>query len=402
MSVVAMQETVDPRPFAASLLPIMGVVFVGFLVIGVAMPVLPLYVHDGLGFGTFVVGLVAGSQFAASLISRPWAGHYSDGRGAKRAVVLGLLAASASGLLYLCSLLIRRDPEASVAVLLLGRAVLGGAESFIITAAVSWGLAIVDAQNTGKVIAWVGSAMFAAFAIGAPVGSALYAGYGFVAIALVTALAPLATLLLIAPLPAVVPVPRARLSFVKVFGKVWVPGLGSALGSVGFGAVTTFAALLFADRGWTQGWLAYTAYAVAFILARVFFSHAADRFGGAKVALFCVLIETAGQALMWLAARPELALLGAALTGFGFSLVYPGFGVEAVRRVPAQSRGLAMGAYTAFLDLAQGLASPALGLVAKGAGLNVVFLVSAITVLCAALVASWLIAYPVTIGEQPQ
>jgi MFS family permease len=397
-----MHETVDPRPFAAPLLPIMGVVFVGFLVVGVAMPVLPLYVHDGLGFGTFVVGIVAGSQFAASLISRPWAGHYSDGRGAKRAVVLGLLAASASGLLYLCSLLIRHDPEASVAVLLLGRAVLGGAESFIITAAVSWGLATVDRRNTGKVIAWVGSAMFAAFAIGAPVGSAFYAGYGFVAIALVTALAPLATLLLIAPLPAVVPVPRARLSFAKVFGNVWVPGFGSALGSVGFGAVTTFATLLFADRGWTQGWLAYTAYAVAFILARVFFSHAADRFGGAKVALFCVLIETAGQVLMWLATRPELALLGAALTGFGFSLVYPGFGVEAVRRVPAQSRGLAMGAYTAFLDLAQGLASPALGLVAKGAGLNVVFLVSAITVLCAALVASWLIAYPVTIEGQPQ
>jgi predicted MFS family arabinose efflux permease len=247
-------------------------------------------------------------------------------------------------------------------------------------------LAIVDRRNTGKVIAWIGSAMFAAFAIGAPVGSALYAGYGIVAIALVTALAPLATLPLIAPLPAVVPVLRARISFAKVFGQVWVPGFGSALGSVGFGAVTTFAALLFADRGWT----------------RVFFSHAADRFGGAKVALFCVLIETAGQALMWLAVRPELALLGAALTGFGFSLVYPGFGVEAVRRVPAQSRGLAMGAYTAFLDLAQGFASPALGLVAKAAGLNVVFLVSAITVLCAALVASWLIAYPVTIGGDPQ
>jgi MFS family permease len=402
MSVAAMQEIVDPHPFTAPLLPIMGVVFVGFLVVGVAMPVLPLYVHDGLGFGPFVVGLVAGSQFAASLISRPWAGNYSDGRGAKRAVVLGLLAASASGLLYLCSLLIRHDPEASVAVLLLGRAVLGGAESFTITAAVSWGLAIVDRRNTGKVIAWIGSAMFAAFAIGAPVGSALYARYGIVAIALVTALAPLATLPLIAPLPAVVPVLRARISFAKVFGQVWVPGFGSALGSVGFGAVTTFAALLFADRGWTQGWLAYTAYALAFILARVFFSHAADRFGGAKVALFYVLIETAGQALMWLAVRPELALLGAALTGFGFSLVYPGFGVEAVRRVPAQSRGLAMGAYTAFLDLAQGLASPALGLVAKAAGLNVVFLVSAITVLCAALVASWLIAYPVTIGGQPQ
>src|SRR3954453_2038221 len=104
-----------------TLLPIMGAVFVAFLVIGVAMPVLPLYVHDGLGFGTFVVGLVAGSQFAASLISRPWAGHYSDSRGAKRAVFAGLLATSASGLIYLCSLLFQGAPGASVTVLLLGR-----------------------------------------------------------------------------------------------------------------------------------------------------------------------------------------------------------------------------------------------------------------------------------------
>ena len=244
--------------------------------------------------------------------------------------------------------------------------------------------------------------MFAAFAIGAPAGSVLYASYGFGGIAFATVLAPLATLLLIAPLPAVAPVPRARASFAKVVGVVWMPGFGSALGSVGFGAVTTFAALLFANRGWADGWLAYTAYASAFILARLFFSHLADRIGGAKVALVSVLIEAVGQALIWLAARPELALVGAALTGFGFSLVYPGFGVEAVRRVPVQSRGLAMGAYTAFLDLAQGLASPALGLVARAAGLNVVFLASAITVLSAALVASWLMAHPATMEGTQQ
>lgn len=402
MSVTTMQETVEAPRVVATLLPIMGAVFVAFLVIGVAMPVLPLHVHDGLRFSTFVVGLVAGSQFAASLISRPWAGHYSDGRGAKRALIAGLLAASASGLLYLASLGFSATPLTSVAFLLAGRALLGGAESFIITAAVSWGMAIVDPRSTGKVIAWVGSAMFAAFAIGAPAGSALYAAHGFAAIALTTAAAPLGTLLLVARLPAVAPIRHVRASFAEVIGTVWVPGLGSALGSVGFGAVTTFVALLFASRGWANGWLAYSAYAVAFILARIFFSHLADALAGAKVALVCALIETVGQALIWRAARPELALLGAACTGFGFSLVYPGFGVEAVRRVPAQNRGLAMGAYTAFLDLAQGLASPALGLVAKGAGLNVVFLVSAVTVLSAAVVASWLMAHPARIGGQPQ
>jgi MFS family permease len=157
--------------------------------------------------------------------------------------------------------------------------------------------------------------------------------------------------------------------------------------------------LLFASQGWANGWLAYSAYAVAFMLARVFFSHLADAIGGAKVALVCALIEAIGQALIWLAVRPEMVLAGAALTGFGFSLVYPGFGVEAVHRVPAQSRGLAMGAYTAFLDLAQGLASPTLGLIATGAGLNVVFLASAVTVLCAAPVALWLMSHPATEGK---
>ncbi|SCB39608.1 Predicted arabinose efflux permease, MFS family [Bradyrhizobium shewense] len=401
MPVTAMQPVALLR-VTANLLPIMAVVFAAFLVIGMAMPVLPLHVHDGLGFGTFVVGLVAGSQFAASLVSRPWAGHVSDRSGAKRGVIAGLIAAAASGLFYLLSLGFTEAPLASVTILLLGRGLLGAAESFIITAAVSWGLVLVESGNTGKVIAWVGSAMFAAFAIGAPAGSALYAAYGFAAIALATTAAPLLALLFVVQLPAVAPVQQVRLSFAKVLGAVWVPGLGSALGSVGFGAVTTFVALLFASRGWANGWLAYTAYALAFILARVFFSHLADAIGGARIALLCALVEAAGQALIWLAARPEMALAGAALTGFGFSLIYPGFGVEAVRRVPVQNRGLAMGAYTAFLDLAQGIASPALGLIATGARLNVLFLASAVTVLCAALVAWWLLAHPFTVEGHPQ
>ncbi|MEZ0059856.1 MFS family permease [Bradyrhizobium elkanii] len=402
MSDTVMPESAAAQSLAAILWPIMAVVFVAFLVIGVAMPVLPLHVHDGLGQSTFVVGLVAGGQFAASLVSRPWAGNFSDSRGAKRGVVVGLLAAAASGVLYLLSLGFTDIPRISVAILLLGRGLLGGAESFIITAAVSWGLALADSRSTGKVIAWVGSAMFAAFAIGAPTGAALYASHGFVAIGAATAAAPLLTLLIVAPLRTVAPVVHARFSFAEVLGAVWVPGLGSALGSVGFGAVTTFVALLFARQGWANGWLAYTSYALAFILARIFLSHLADAIGGAKVALIFAVVEAGGQALIWLAVRPEMALAGAALTGFGFSLVYPGFGVEAVRRVPSQSRGLAMGAYTAFLDLAQGLASPALGLIAADARLNTVFLASAGTVLCAALVAWWLIANPSISEGNPQ
>jgi len=113
-----MHEQVPSAPrLTTALLPIMGVVLVAFLVIGFAMPILPLHVHLGLGLDTFVVGLVAGSQFAAALISRPWAGNYADRRGAKRAVVVGLLLAAASGLLYLLSLQLAGSPGLSAAVL---------------------------------------------------------------------------------------------------------------------------------------------------------------------------------------------------------------------------------------------------------------------------------------------
>ncbi len=374
----------------ADLLPIMGTVFVAFLVIGLAMPVLPLHVHQGLGLSTFIVGLVAGSQFAASLVSRVWAGRHADSRGAKHAIVVGLVAAAAAGLLYLLSLRFVSTPETSVTILLLGRALLGAGESFIITGAQSWGLVLGGPQNTGKILAWMGTAMYAAFALGAPVGTTLYGSHGFTAIALATTLAPLATLLLVARLRRVAPTARGRPAFSKVVSAVWLPGAGLALSSVGLGAVTAFVALLFAARGWTV-WPAFTTFAVAFIFARVVFGHLADRIGGAKVALVSVLIEAAGQALIWLAPWSALALIGAALTGFGYALAYPGFGVEAVRRAPPQSRGLAMGAYTAFLDVALGLASPALGLIAGVADLGTVFLVSMLVVLCAAVIAGRLL-----------
>ncbi|HEY6259305.1 MAG TPA: arabinose transporter [Xanthobacteraceae bacterium] len=382
-----LRSTVRQGRSVAALLPIMAVVFVAYLVIGLAMPVLPLHVHQGLGLSTFVVGLVAGSQFAASLLSRLWAGHHADRRGAKHTVVTGLLVAVAAGLLYLLSLRFVDKPETSVAILLLGRALLGGAESFIITGALSFGLALMGPQNTGKVMAWVGTALYAAFAVGAPAGSALYTSHGFVAIALAATLIPLAALPLIAPLRAVAPLPHRSAALTEVAGAVWVPGLGLALSGVGFGAIITFIALLFAQRGWGAAWLAFTALSVAFIVGRVVFGHLPDRIGGAKVALACVLIEAVGQALIWLAPWSALALAGVTLTGLGYSLVYPGFGVEAVRRAPPQSRGLALGAYTACLDLSLGLASPALGLIAGRASLSGVYLVSALVVLSAAFIA---------------
>jgi hypothetical protein len=249
-------------------------------------------------------------------------------------------------------------------------------------------------QNAGRVLAWVGMAMFAAMALGAPIGTALYSYGGFIAVAIATAVIPLLTILLVAPLASVMGQRGAPAGFMKVAGAVWLPGVGSALSSVGFGAVLAFSSLLATEHGWNPVWLTFTAFAFALVAARLFFGHVPDRLGGARVALACIVIEAAGLALIWFAPRLVIAAVGAALTGFGYSLVYPGLGVEAVRRAPPQSRGLAMGAYTVFLDVALGLGSPLLGLVADWGGFGAAFLTSAIVVLGAAVVAIDLLATP--------
>lgn len=155
------------------------------------------------------------------------------------------------------------------------------------------------------------------------------------------------------------------------------------MSGITFGSITAFLTLYFAARGWANGALAFTTFAVALILVRIIAGHLPDRFGGARVAFFCLIAQAAGLALIGFATSGVAATAGAAIAGAGFSLVFPSLGIEAVRRAPPENRGLAMGTYNAFLDLTLGFGSPALGLLAAHAGLAWVFLASAVAALLA-------------------
>lgn len=369
------------------LLPLTLTVFIGFLTIGIQMPVLPLHLQGALGTSTLVVGLVVGAQFAAALLSRSWAGNFADLRGGKRAVVVGLLIAATSGLVYLISLAFVGAPAISVWIIVLARILLALGESLLITGAMGWGIGLVGPQNAGKVMAWTGIAIYGAYALGAPVGMAIHAAWKFSGVALSTVVVPLLAVATVSGVRAVAPTSNRRTPFYTVLGAVWVPGIGLALSSTGFGLITAFIALLFASRHWGDPSLAFTAFGVAFIGARIFFGHLPDTLGGARVALVCVVIEAAGQLLIWGSDTALIAYLGAALTGFGYSLAFPGFGVEAVRRAPPQTRGLAMGAYVAFMDISLGITSPLAGALAGAYGISSVYLAGAAAVALAFVVA---------------
>jgi MFS family permease len=246
-------------PTLAALVVPCLVVFLGYLTVGMPLPVIPPHIHDALGFNTVVVGSVIGLQSFVTLLTRPFSGRIADVHGPKTALLAGSALGSLSGLTYLASLALR-DHGASLAVLFAGRAILGVAEGLIVTGGLSYGIATLGAPRSGAVMVWVGIAMYGAMGGGAPLGAALGGAHGFGAVALTVTLIPLFATALAATLR---PVRRAQgnpMPLRAVLAVVSPAGAGLALCSIGFGAITTFVTLYFASRHWAGASFAFTAF----------------------------------------------------------------------------------------------------------------------------------------------
>ena len=79
----------------------------------------------------------------------------------------------------------------SLAIIVVGRLAVGFGESQLVTGCVSWSIASVGPQRAGMSMSWTGIAMFAALAIGAPIGMALYQSHGLQAAMIACIVAPL-------------------------------------------------------------------------------------------------------------------------------------------------------------------------------------------------------------------
>lgn len=385
-----MPDTQRPMAVTLQVVSIVLFTFIGYLNIGIPLAVLPGYVHSDLGFGAVIAGLVISVQYLATLLSRPYAGRIIDNRGSKRAVMYGLAGCGLSGVFMLLSAWLSHMPALSLTSLLIGRLVLGSAESLVGSGAIGWGIGRVGAVNTAKVISWNGIASYGALAIGAPLGVLLVSHYGLWSMGVSIILLAVLGLLLAWPKVAAPIVVGERLPFMHVLGRVLPHGCALALGSIGFGTIATFITLYYATQRWENAVLCLSLFGASFIGARLLFGNFINRIGGFRVAIACLSVETLGLLLLWIAPNPELALAGAALSGFGFSLVFPALGVEAVNLVPASSRGAAVGAYSLFIDLSLGITGPVAGAIAAGFGFASIFLFAAIAAFCGLLLSLYL------------
>ncbi|MFZ4834256.1 MFS transporter [Rouxiella sp. Mn2063] len=357
--------------------------FVCYLSIGLPLAVLPGFVHNGLGFNSVLAGLIISLQYFSTLVSRPHAGRYADQIGPKKVVIFGLACCGLSGLLYVLAYFSTAIPLLSLILLCIGRVLLGLGESFASTGSILWGIGATNPIHTGRVISWNGVATYGAMALGAPLGVLLNMHFGLLGVAVFILLIAALAIALASSKPAIVVATGKRLAFRAVLGKIWLHGLGLGFGTFGFGVIATFITLYYADKHWVGAAFTLSLFSVGFVGMRLIFGNMISRFGGLKVSLVSFVIEIVGLLLIWHGHDPITVQIGALLTGCGFSLIFPALGMEAVKQVPQQNQGTALGTYGAFLDLGLGLTGPIAGLIISRFGTPSIYLAAAGIVLLA-------------------
>lgn len=369
-----------------------GVLCLTYLAVVMSLPTVPVFVVSVFHFDNVFGGIAVGAPFLATIVTRGWAGIDSDRLGGKVCTQRGLIFFTLASAICLVSALPGINVQFAYVILILGRLMLGLGLSMCMVGTLSWSVGLFGAARSGQIMSWLGAGMYAAFAVGAPLGLALFHRAGFAGLMAVCTVFPILGLLIVHRLPVAEPVGKGgkQDSFFHAVRLIWIEGVALALGCVSVAGLGAFLSFHFASQGWAYTGLGLALFGIGYIVIRIFFGSLPDKIGSTSVAVVSLIIGACGQYMMWLAPSVWPALVGAFLTGAGCSMVFPSLGAQVVKKVPAQMRGKAFAGFSAFLDLSNGLTAPIVGALADQTGrYSDVFLIGGVSATLAIFLTLW-------------
>jgi MFS family permease len=352
-----------------------------FLGVGAVVPALPRYVTGPLGGGEIAVGIVMGSFAFTAVVLRPVGGRLSDRRGRRTVAVAGTMLTAIAGCLYLLPL--------DIPGLILARLVLGVGEGWLYTAAAAWVVDVTPEERRGETIGIFGMSIWLGLSLGPPIGEALRAIGGFDLVWVFAAVAPAIGAVIASRTPEDKlarprPADGDREDVLLPRGAL-LPGLALGCAVIGFAAMQGFVILMLEDRDVAHGATVFTAFAVAVAVTRFVLSWLPDRIGAERTAAIAAVGHATGLSILAFAHSLPVALAAAVIQGVGYSLLFPALALLAVQRVGEQSRGAALGFFTAFFDAGMGLGAPLAGAMAVVLGYSGMFLIAAVLSLAGGL-----------------
>ena len=373
----------DPAPDAAranALRLLYAVVLCHFTAMGLYFAAIQLFVEDELLGSKAAVGISVGAFSITAVLVRPTVGRGIDVRGRKPFLLAGLGALLVSSLGFLGA-----DSVAEVVVLRLVQGISGGC---VYTTVAATATDLAPRGKRAAAIARLSLFLYAGFALGPAIAEALIDRVGFEAVwALASGLAVVAMAIVWFVLPEsgtdamavrkeLGPGPRRLLHPAAV-----APGIVLATTGMGYASVTGFSSLYARHVGVSAG-LLYAVFAGTVIGVRLVSGTLADNRGSVRVALPGMVLTAVGLGTLSALQHPPTAVLGVALFGAGFALVFPALMAFTVDRVDEHERGEVLGSFTAFNDIGSGGGAYLIGAIADAAGFGAAYATPA--VLCAA------------------
>lgn len=348
--------------------------FLAYFIIGLTLPILPVFVTRDLGYNTMIAGIVISTQYVMTFLCRGYAGSIVDKKGPKPAVVQGMIGFTVSGAMLVAVHLLSGYPAVSLTVLACTRLITGFGEGLVGSSPINWAILATGEEHTARSISFNGIASYGALAAGAPCGVIIQRHFGLGAVGILIVAIGLLGIIYSRYKPSLkASGGKQRQPFVKVLKQVAPYGICMALGGLGFGGISTFITLYYASLHWQGAVLCLCLFSMLFITGRLAFPNAINRYGGLRTSIVCLSVETLGLLVLWQATVPFAAAAGAGLAGFGFSLVFPALGVEAVKLVPPSNKGTALAAYGLFIDLSLGVTGPLLAAFAGHFGMRHIY-----------------------------
>lgn len=358
--------------------------FLAIVSLGVSLAIIPLYVNKTLQLSPLFVGIAIATESISTLCVRAFAGRFSDLNGPKLAMLNGQFGVLLAGFLFLVITLIDINQYTSFLILLVSRVIMGVGSSLIFTSSGTWPIGLVGREHAGKIMSWVGIAMFIGLALGNYVGGILFYKFTLFYPSLIMCLLPLLAITIAVFIPKVAAhndVVPIKLSY--AIKRVWKAGMGFALANTGYAAITSFLLLYFSSNGWdSHGPLALSLFGIGYVLSRVILGRYADNMG-IKATTISLLIESIGLILISFSLTPLMSMIGSFLAGFGLSMVYPLLALPAIKSLPEKNIGMAISTYESCFDIGILLSGILGGILVSSLGYNTLFIFTAICCLMA-------------------
>ncbi|WP_315058068.1 MFS transporter [Chryseobacterium indoltheticum] len=368
----------QPKNINLQLISYVSFTFVGYFIIGLSLSVLPIFISKSLGYSLLIAGMVFSLQYISTFFLRAYSGKVIDGKGPKPAVLFSMLSFSLTGIFLIFAYYFKFSPILSLGFLIITRLLTGCAEGMVGASPINWAIMALGEKHTAKIISYNGVACYGALAIGASLGIVIEHAYSLYGIGILSIILGIIGFFFAKTKENKTNTnPKENQSFWKVLGKVAPFGVCLALGGIGFASISTFITLYYNYFHWNNGALCLSVFGGLFVAGRLVFSNVINNHGGIKVAIACLFVETIGLLIIAFATNAQMALVGAGVTGLGFSLIFPALGVVAIKSVSPSSQGSALAGYGLFIDISLGVAGPIIGSVADFFGMQFIFPFSA-------------------------